>query len=228
MVRNMISSVASSLAPLKNNLHASLSGLHWVTKLNWALLVSFTFTWLLFQKKLLPKPVSKVVSKLFFYPTFPITALMRAGNYWTKLDDTLILGCAPMDILGHPTALYNLGVRGVVNMCNEYPGPIAKYSTLGIKQLYLPTLDHYEPSLEFMKAAVDFIEEHKARGELVYVHCKAAHGRAASIALCWMMKQNSGKTAKELNNVLSSKRKVRKTLFEQPNVRAFERSLAQK
>jgi len=121
---------------------------------------------------------------------------MRAGNYWTKLDDTLILGCAPMDILGHPTALYNLGVRGVVNMCNEYPGPTAKYSTLGIKQLYLPTLDHYEPSLEFMKAAVDFIEEHKARGELVYVHCKAAHGRAASIALCWMMKQNSGKTAK--------------------------------
>ena len=35
-------------------------------------------------------------------------------------------------------------------------------------------------------------------------------------------------TLQELNNVLSSKRKVRKTLFEQPNVRAFERSLAQK
>lgn len=155
----------------------------------------FTFsavTWLLFQKKLLPKPVSMIVSKIFFYPTFPITAIMRLGNYWTKLDDTLIMGCAPMGFLGHPEKLYRMGVRGVINMCYEYPGPKSSYASIGIKQLYLPTIDHFEPSVEQMRDAVEFIKEHKKRGEKVYVHCKAAHGRAASIALCWLINENEG------------------------------------
>lgn len=202
MVVNMVKNVMASIGSVKNSIQATFSGLHWVTRLNWAFLFSVTFTWLLFQKKMLPKPVSKVVSKLFFLPTFPITALMRVGNYWTKLDDTLILGCAPMDVMGHPDQLYKLGVRGVINMCYEYPGPLVRYKKLGIKQLYLPTVDHYEPSLEYMNAAVAFIDEHKARGEKVYVHCKAAHGRAASVALCWMLKQYPGKTAKVLNDLI--------------------------
>jgi atypical dual specificity phosphatase len=185
-----------SFAPFRQHVRAAFSGLSWITKANWIFLFTMTVTWVLFQKKMLPKPMSKVVSKVFFLPTFPITALMRMGNYWTKVDDTLILGCAPMNILGHPNELYKLGVRGVVNMCYEYPGPISSYDNLGIKQLYLPTVDHYEPSLEYMVKAVRFIQEHQERGEKVYVHCKAAHGRAASIALCWMLKQHPGKTAK--------------------------------
>lgn len=192
----MLESVIRSLAPFKQNVQNAFGGLNWVTRLNWAFLFTMTVTWVLFQKKMLPKPISKVVSKVFFLPTYPITALMRVGNFWTELDDTLILGCAPMGIMGHPRALYNKGVRGVINMCYEYPGPTSSYSNLGIKQLYLPTVDHYEPSLESMAKAVAFIQEHKDRGEKVYVHCKAAHGRAASIALCWMMKQHPDKTAK--------------------------------
>lgn len=169
--------------------------LHILTRVAWGLFGTAALTWILFQKKLLPKPVSRIVSKAFFLPTFPITAMMRVGNYWTKVDDTLILGCAPMGFMGHPDKMYKLGVRGVINMCYEYGGPTSYYERLGMKQLYLPTVDHFEPTLESMKAAVDFIKEHKERGEKVYVHCKAAHGRAASIALCWMMMQDGDKTA---------------------------------
>ncbi len=99
----------------------------------------------------------------------------------------MILGCAPMAILGHPQALFNAGVRGVVNMCCEYSGPEAAYKEVGIKQLRLPSVDHFEPSVEYMQEAVKFIESYKKRNEKVYVHCKAGHGRAASIALCWMI-----------------------------------------
>jgi atypical dual specificity phosphatase len=167
------------------------NGLHILgTRFVWGALSALAITYFLFQKKLLPLEVSKVVSKVFFLPTFPITALMRLGNYWTKIDDTLILGCAPMGFLGHPDELYKLGVRGVVNMCYEYPGPKASYARLGMKQLYLPTVDHTEPRVEQMKEAVAFIKFHKDKGEKVYVHCKAGHGRAASIALCWMMHEN--------------------------------------
>ena len=144
----------------------------------------------LFQKKLLPKPIAKVASKVFFYPTFPVTAALRIGNYWTEIDDTVILGCAPMGFLGHAEKMHKLGVRGVVNMCYEYPGPASYYNDVGIRQLRLPTIDHVEPSLEYMKEAVSFIQKHKEKGCKVYVHCKAGHGRAASIAMCWLMYTN--------------------------------------
>lgn len=186
----------SVFAPLKQHVQTGFTHLNWITRANWIFLFTVTVTWVLFQKKMLPKPVSRVVSRLFFLPTFPITALMRYGNYWTKIDDTVILGCAPMAILNHPAEMYKIGVRGVVNMCSEYAGPTSSYKNLGMKQLHLPTDDHYEPSLESMVDAMEFIQQHKERGEKVYVHCKAAHGRGASIALCWMMKENPGKSTK--------------------------------
>lgn len=168
-----------------------------IVRVAWFAVASLGVTYVLFQKKLLPHSISKFVSKIFFLPTFPITALLRLGNYWTVVDDTtLILGCAPMGALGHPQALYKLGVRGVVNMCYEYSGPVTEYEKLGIKQLYLPTCDHFEPSVANMKSAVDFIQYHKKKGEKVYVHCKAGHGRAASIALCWLIAENKDQSPK--------------------------------
>jgi atypical dual specificity phosphatase len=82
------------------------------------------------------------------------------------------------------------GVRAVINMCAEYAGPEEAYKQLGIHQLRLPTDDHYEPLLADMKAAVNFIAECKGRNEKVYIHCKAGHGRAASIAFAWLMYTN--------------------------------------
>lgn len=114
---------------------------------------------------------------------------MRLGNYWTEVDDTLLLGCAPV-LPTVPQQLHAIGVRAVVNMCAEYSGPEAAYQQLGIQQLRLPTDDHYEPALTDMEAAISFIAKCKARNEKVYVHCKAGHGRAASIALCWLMYSN--------------------------------------
>lgn len=151
---------------------------------------AFIITYALFQKHLLPLPVSKIVSKLFFYPTFPITALMRIGNYWTKVDETLYLGCAPLDILDHPAMMHKMGIRGVVNMCYEYAGPRKTYDTLGIRQLHFPVVDHTEAPVDNLKDAVAFIQQFRDRGEKVLVHCKAGHGRGASVALAWMMFQH--------------------------------------
>lgn len=48
-------------------------------------------TYFMFQKKMLSKSTTELVSKLFFYPTFPITALLRTGNYWTQIDETVCI-----------------------------------------------------------------------------------------------------------------------------------------
>jgi hypothetical protein len=73
------------------------------------------FIFLHFTKiKILLKPIhltqkySRIVSKLLFYPTLPITLLMRLGNYWTVVDDTVFLGCAPIDALGVPDSIHRL------------------------------------------------------------------------------------------------------------------------
>lgn len=195
------------------------------TRLVWGALGAFAILYIMFQKKIMPFAVSKIVSKILFYPTFPITVLNRLGNYWSPVDDNLFLGCAPMDILGIPGRIHKLGVRGVVNMCYEYPGPKDSYSRLGVKQLYLPSADHYEVSVEYMQQAVEFIKHHKERGEKVYVHCKAGHGRAASIALCWMIHENPSISPKDLNALLGKSRKVRKTLYDQKNIKAFVKSI---
>jgi len=42
-------------------------------------------------------------------------------------------------------------------MCAEYKGPIQKYKKLGIEQLWLPTTDHFEPSVNDMKVSIKFV-----------------------------------------------------------------------
>lgn len=172
-------------------------------RIAWASFTAAAFTYFLFQKKLLPLPVAKLVSKIFFLPTFPITALLRLGNYWTVVDDTVILGCAPMELLGHPKKFKELGIKGVVNMCYEYSGPTEAYGKYGITQLHLPTVDHVEPSLDYLRAAIEFIEKHEKAGNKVYVHCKAGHGRGGSIALAWMVHKNPNRTPKVYRTYLN-------------------------
>jgi atypical dual specificity phosphatase len=191
----------------------------------WTLLSTSAIAYFLFQKKLLPKPISFIVSKIFFYPSFPVTALLRYDNYWTHIDNTVILGCAPMAILDHPRKLHDLGVTGVINLCAEYQGPVKAYNELGITQLWLPTVDHFEPSLDSMKDAVKFINERKAKGGKVYVHCKAGHGRGASIALCSLMDSNPSIDTMELNAKLCKVRKVRPALYKQPNIKLMKEFL---
>ena len=113
----------------------------------------------------------------------------------SPVDKTVILGCAPMDIFGHPAKLRDMGVCGVVNMCSEYSGP-SGYAGVSITQLHLPCVDHFEPSVSQYEEAVKFIQEHHDKGSKVYVHCKAGHGRGAAIALAWLVSQNSSMSAK--------------------------------
>ena len=64
---------------------------------------------------------------------------------------------------------------------------------IGIVQLRLPVADHKEPSLEFMKGSIAFINTFRKRGQKVYVHCKGGHGRSAAIVLCWLIYSNPKK-----------------------------------
>lgn len=134
---------------------------------------------LLFQRGLLPINVARVVGRVFFIPFLPFTMITTRwrGNWWDKVDEKVFLGAVPLTLIGHVDDLYKLGVRAVINLCDEYAGPISLYEKKGIKQLYLPTVDHFEPSIEDLEKSVQFINEVTSKGDSVYIHCKAGHGR---------------------------------------------------
>jgi atypical dual specificity phosphatase len=111
--------------------------------------------------------------------------LVTSRRWWDRIDDRIILGGLPL--ARHAKKLHALGVRRVVNMCNEYAGPIAAYERLGIRQLRLPTPDFSSPTLADINAAIAFVQQVESSTDLVYVHCKAGMGRSATVALCWLM-----------------------------------------
>mmetsp|Transcript_11864 Transcript_11864/g.28400 ORF Transcript_11864/g.28400 Transcript_11864/m.28400 type:complete len:115 (+) Transcript_11864:1302-1646(+) len=44
--------------------------------------------YILNQKRLLPRPLSAIVSRSLFWPTLPITVSRRVGKWITRVDDT--------------------------------------------------------------------------------------------------------------------------------------------
>ena len=178
--------------------------------------------YILNQKHMLPMPVGKVVSKLLFWPTLPITVSRRIGQWTTVIDNAVVLGGAPIGWCGYPERLSKrFNVRGVVNMCDEYQGPVSSYKRLGIEHLRLPTVDHFEPSVDDLKKAVAFIQKHESQGSRVYVHCRAGHGRSGAAVMAWLLYKEPLADPAELNEKLCAMRNVRKGLWKQPNVNAF-------
>ena len=95
-------------------------------------------------------------------------------------------------------------------------------------ELYLPTTDHFEPTIQDFAEAIEFINDHKDRGERVYVHCRAGHGRSAAVVFVWLLTKNPTIDTQELNRELCRLRDVRKSLWKQPNVNAFLEKLKKK
>ena len=139
-----------------------------------------------------------LIARLLFLPTLvwnmSLGRALRVRAWWNQVDDGVWIGALPLrrDV----SALYALGIRAVVNTCDEFQGPQSTYRACGIVQLQVPTIDFTVPSLEHVQQAVAFMNEHLSRGDGVYVHCKAGRGRSATVVLCWLM-QAQGITPEE-------------------------------
>ena len=192
-----------------------------------ALLAFYLLGYLLLEKKMLPRGWWGAASRFYFYPMMLPSLLARVMSgqpSFSDVDGGVMLGSVPMVLTGDVNALHRDGVRAVVNMQAEYEGPVAAYRSLHppIVQLRIPVVDHVEPTIEQLEAAVTFIERHRAAGERVLIHCKGGHGRSAAVAMVWLMSERGGSLAPEAaQRRLSSVRHVRKALYKQPAVLDF-------
>lgn len=158
-----------------------------------------------------------------FWPTLIWNVLLGrvlgVRNWWDRVDDCVILGAMPFrrDV----PHLADAGVRGVVNTCQEYAGPVAEYAAAGIEQLRIPTTDFTPPTLADVQRAVAFVQQFAARGETVYVHCKAGRARSATVVLCWLVAHRNLTPAAAQQLLLAKRPHVHRHLVERQVVQDF-------
>lgn len=149
---------------------------------------------------------------------------LKVRNWWDVVDDDIVLGAFPFarDV----KQMAAIGVKAVVNTCEEYCGPTDEYAEHKIEQFRMPTVDFTHPSLKDVTEAVAFIESQVAKGHRIYIHCKAGRARSATVAICWLMKSR-GITKEEGQQILNKARPhINQHLCSRPVVIAFETSIA--
>lgn len=114
---------------------------------------------------------------------------MPSRRWWDPVDEHVLIGALPLS--WDVPFLAKQGVKGVINLCDEYTGPQKAYDAHGIEQIYLPTVDFCAPSLTHVETAVDFIQRHQANQGRVFVHCKAGRGRSATVVICYLIQQHN-------------------------------------
>ncbi len=134
------------------------------------------------------KTLIGILVRLSYHPSLFFNRAMCAARIWRrwdKIDDHVYVGGLPdrTDI----AVLRALGIGGVINMCGEFPGHAVELETHGVAQLHLPTLDYHSPTEQDMIRGIEFIHEHVAAGQGVYIHCKAGRGRSVTLAVCYLM-----------------------------------------
>lgn len=157
---------------------------------------------------MLPKSMlARLYARTVYYPTLAYNVLLgrwlKVRHWWDRVDQHCVLGAVPLG--QDPQRLKQLGITGVVNMCEEYGGPVEQYQALGIEQLWLPTTDFQHPTSKLVERGAEFIERHKNQGGQTYVHCKAGRARSATIVLWWLVKFG-GLTPKQAQDKLCQAR----------------------
>lgn len=102
---------------------------------------------------------------------------------FSQIDTNLFVG-------GQPARrglkiLQKQGITAVVSMRMSKPHAMPE----GVKLLHLPTPDHTPIALKDITKGVEFINKEIADGGKVYVHCHLGEGRAASMAMAYLMSQ---------------------------------------
>ena len=140
--------------------------------------------------------------------------VLRIRHWWDHVDPQVVLGARPFR--RDAKRLSEMGVTGVVNMCDECTGPVEEYARLGIEQLHLPTIDFHHPTEEAVEAGAAFIEKQIQQGGKVYVHCKAGRARSATIVLWWLVRYRNMTPELAQEKLLQSRRHVSRTIYRRP------------
>jgi len=163
------------------------------------------------------------MARLLYWPTFTWNYLLgrvfHLRHWWDKVDDGLWLGAVPLR--GDAQKFKKLGITGVINLCDEYAGPLREYQQEQIEQLHLPTVDFHPPTKDMIERGVDFIRQHLAKGGAVYVHCKAGRARSATVVLCYLVAMRNMSPEAAQKHLLERRPHINPQIYERKVVQEF-------
>lgn len=173
--------------------------------------------------------MKRIWARAVYHPTLVYNFILGRGlrlrRWWDAVDDRVILGARPFR--RDAARLRELGVTGVVNMCEEYAGPVAEYADLQIEQLWLPTTDFQHPPAEFVESGAAFIEQHARAGGCVYVHCKAGRARSATIVLWWLVRYRQMTPLDAQRLLITVRPHVNRRIYQRPVIQNLYAQLEQ-
>jgi atypical dual specificity phosphatase len=86
--------------------------------------------------------------------------------------------------------LYDAGIRAVVCLLNV-PSDASVYSSAGLDYLCLPIPDGCAPDFAQADELVRFVDQHRAGGHAVAVHCYAGLGRTGTMLAAYLIAQGT-------------------------------------
>ncbi|CAE7491733.1 PTPMT1 [Symbiodinium sp. CCMP2456] len=146
----------------------------------------------------------------------------KNGELVSDINAQLCMGGRPL--ARHVSILLEHEVHSVVNMTEEWRGPVEVYKQHGIEQLQLPTLDTTPPSLEHLRDGVAFVRARlKATGGRgrIYIHCKGGRGRASCMAAACLMANQGMDLESALRMLKATRPVVELGIVNYPSLQAF-------
>lgn len=171
--------------------------------------------------------IPRWLARGLYWPTLGWNMLLgrtlKVRHWWDQIEPGLYLGAVPLrqDV----ARLAELGIRRVVNTCEEFQGWPSLYQQHRIEQLWIPTTDFHPPSMTQIDQAVDFITEAISRREGVYVHCKAGRARSATVVLCYLMRQYGIDPETAQQTIQAKRPHVLPVIYRRDVVQQFHRQL---
>jgi atypical dual specificity phosphatase len=111
--------------------------------------------------------------------------------YW--VIDNVLAGCSRPgagpngDIDGDLAALHGYGIGALLTL-TETALPLGALERHGIAGLHLPVDDFHAPTTIQMLDALAFLDEARATGTAVAVHCLAGQGRAGTVLAAYLIR----------------------------------------
>jgi len=170
--------------------------------------------------------LNRLITRTFYYPSLGYSEILFALGRWRKwdwVDEHVLLGAVPYrrDLV----RLHALGIRAIVNMCEEFRGHPTELKRLGMEQLRLPTLDFHCPDRADLLRGVVFIRQQIAAGRKVYVHCKVGRSRSVTLAMCYLMATYHLTAGEAWARLHSVRPQITRHLDRQPGLAGIESEL---
>lgn len=164
---------------------------------------------------LLVRPVWSILARAVLLPYLLVGAAVLFMSRWFDREG-LLNPLAPGLFIGRlpfPSELPKLraaGIGAVLNLCWEFPRLSGMDGELDVQTAHAPILDGAPPSDRRFEEAIQRVEQWRAEGRSVLIHCAQGHGRTATIAAAVLIRLGLASDIDEALSMIQAARPLAK------------------